>query len=367
MAKQEIIYPFEVTHAVELKALETYDPTNSGLELKWSEERVEEDGVRVLDLRGTDTDSDDALLGWRELRFHVQANVRLSELQKVLPAGSDHRESTTLLLSVRCPSTRVRVPIELEPDKKVDGRWSGDVHIRRQEVRSRVEVQGFLVRKTSIPDDVTLGGNFARFAGATIGIGVPLAIQVDQSILTGKSPFKIRWLDFRAAESDWLKANHTTLFYLKLEGEKPELLLNSSNRDFRAILEADAKQGMNAALQKLLNMGIAQFAWMGLFNAGVASIGVDETTDEIDTPDGWRGEVLSIFLPRMFPDMDDQTARLKEVVRIRSSRDEVGTLIGLASTVAQKMVDAQKLFSAAQKVAQKEVEEVSDGTSPVSA
>lgn len=367
MPKQETIYPYEVTKAVDLTALETSDPTNADIKLEWSAARVEDDGSRVLDLRGAGPSPDDALAGWRELKFEVQAVVRPTELNKILPPRTDYRESTTLLLSVRCPSTRTRVPVVLEPDPKVVGQWRGDVHLRRHDVRSRVEIQGFLVRKTGIPAGAALGGKFARFQGATIGVGEPLIVQVDQSITRGKSPFKIRWVDFRAAADEWLKANHGTLFFLKVDGDYPELLLNSAHREFRAILEADPKAGINAALQKLMNLGIAQVAWMQLFQAAVASITIDETTNEIDVPEGWRSEVLSVYLGRMFPEIEDQMARLREVARMRTSQDEVATMIGLATTVTQKLVEAQKLFAAAQNAAQKEVEEVSDGASTVSA
>ena len=69
----------------------------------------------------------------------------------------------------------------------------------------------------------------------------------------------------------------------------------------------------------------------------------------------------------MFPDVDEQVARIKDIARMRTSQDEVGVMVGLATTVSQKLVDAQKLFTAAQKAAQKEVEEVTDGASAVSA
>jgi hypothetical protein len=367
MPKQETIYPYEVTKAIDLTALATSDPTNGDIKLEWSAARVEDDGVRVLDLRGVGPTAEDALAGWRELKFEVQAVVRPTELNKVLPAGTDYRESTTLLLSVRCPSTRLRIPVVLEPDPKVIGQWHGDVHLRRHDVRSRVEIQGFLVRRTGIPAGVALSGNYARFQGATIGIGEPLIVQVDQSITRGKSPFRIRWVDFRAAADEWLKANHGTLFFLKVDGDYPELLLNSAHREFRAILEADPRAGINAALQKLMNLGIAQVAWMQLFQAAVASITIDETTTEVDVPEGWRSDVLSVYLGRMFPELEDQVTRLREVGRMRTSQDEVGSMIGVATTVTQKLVEAQKLFAAAQKVAQTEVEEVSDGASPVSA
>ncbi len=366
MPKQETIYPYEVTTAVDLMALGTSDPTNPDLQLEWSPGHVDDDGARVLDLRGVGPSGDDALAGWRELKFEVKAVVPLTELNKVLPPRTAYDESAGVLLSVRCPSTRMRVPVILEPDPKVAGCWRGDVHLRRHDVRSRVEIQGFLVRKTKILSDVALGGNYARFQGATIGVGEPLIVQLDQSVLRGKSPFKIRWVDFRGGD-EWLKANHGTLFFLKIDSDYPELLLNSGHREFRAILEADPKQGINAALQKLLNLGIAQVAWMQLFQAAVASVTVDETTNEIEVPEGWRAEVLSVYLGRMFPEIEDQTARLRDVLRMRTSQDEVGAMIGLATTVTQKLVDAQRLFAAAQKVAQKEVEEVTDGTSAVSA
>jgi hypothetical protein len=364
MPKREIIYPYEITTAINLTALGTVDPTNPDLRLEWGSERVEDDGARVLDLRGVGPTADDALAGWRELTFEVQADVRPTELAKVFPPGTDYRESSALLLSVRCPSTRMRMPVLLEPDKKIPGRWSGETHLRRHEVRSRVEIQAFLVRTTSIPASIPLPGNYARFEGATVGVGSTLSVQVDQSAPHGKSPFRIRWVDFRTG-NDWLRANHSTLFYLSIEGEFPELLLNSEHREFRAIMEADPRRGINAALQKLLNLGIAQTAWLQLFNAAVASISIDDTVGEVDVPEGWRTDVLNVFLPRMFPEVDEQNTRLKDVVRMRDSPDEVGVMLGLATTVAQKLIDAQKLFAAAQKAAQKEVEEVTDGASTV--
>lgn len=365
MPRRDVIYPFEVTTGIDLVPSGTFDPTNRELQLEWAE-RVDNEGARVLDLRGIGPSADDALAGWRELTFEVQAYIRPTELSKVFPSGTDYRESSAVLLSVRCPSTRMRLPVLLEPDTKTPGRWNGEVHLRRHEVRSRIEIQGFLVRTTSIPASVPLTGNYARFQGATVGVGAALTVQVDQSAARGKSPFRIRWVDFRAG-NDWLKANHSTLFYLSIEGEIPELLLNSAHREFRAILEADPRQGINAALQKLLNMGIAQTAWLQLFHAAAASITIDETTEDAEVPEGWRSDVLNVFLPRMFPEIDDQPTRVKDVARMRTSLDEVGVMIGLATTVAQKLVDAQKLFSAAQKAAQKEVEEVTDGTSTVSA
>lgn len=366
MPKQDVIYPYEVTSVVHLTAVGTYDPTNADLRLKWTGGHIDEDGARVLDLQALGPSGEDSSAGWRELNFEVQADVPLVEMNRVLPAGSDYNESTMLLLSVRCPSTRLRIPVVLEPDKKVPGRWSGEVRLRRHEVRSRLEVQGFLVRRTKIPADLPLGGNFARFEGATIGVGMPLVVQVDESAVRGKSPFRIRWVDFRTGD-EWLRGNHQTLFFLRLDGDYPELLLNSEHREFRAILEADPKQGISAALQKLLNLGIAQLAWMELFHAAVVSIEVDETTAEIQSPDAWRGDVLSVYLPRMFPDMEDEASRLKEVVRMRDSRDEIGAMIGLATTVTQKLVDAAGLFGTARRAAEKEVEDVSDGASAVSA
>ena len=37
------------------------------------------------------------MAGWRELNFEVQVDVQSAELSKVLPSGSDARESTSLL------------------------------------------------------------------------------------------------------------------------------------------------------------------------------------------------------------------------------------------------------------------------------
>ena len=45
MAKQEIIWPYEVTSALDLNAADTYDPTNLDLKLEWVGARTDEDGA----------------------------------------------------------------------------------------------------------------------------------------------------------------------------------------------------------------------------------------------------------------------------------------------------------------------------------
>jgi hypothetical protein len=135
MPKQETIYPYEVTNAVDLSALETSDPTNPDIKFEWSAARVEDDGSRVLDLRGVGPSPDDALAGWRELKFEVQAVVRATELSRILPPRTDYRESTSLLLSVRCPSTRMRIPSSWRPTRR-----SSSVARGRASAASRCEV-----------------------------------------------------------------------------------------------------------------------------------------------------------------------------------------------------------------------------------
>jgi hypothetical protein len=352
MPKQEILYPHEVTQLISLEAKETVDPTNLDLELTWSKARDTDEGEHVLDLRGKGPSAETALDAWRELRFEVEARLRASELARILPAGSDFRESTLLMLSVRCPTTKIRMPVVMDADPQTAGLWRGDIHLRRHDVKSRVEIQPFLARKTKIPDDVELPGAFARFAGATIGAGEPLVIQIDQAAASVACPFSIRWIDFRhASAGSWLNTHHASLFHVRFAGaQRPEVLLNSEHGKLRAILDANPGTGIQGALQKLLNLGIAEAVWMQLFNAAVAGISRDSDTDVVDEPEGWRAEVLAPFLTTMFPDQDHQE-RVRAIADAREDADAMAVLVSQATTVAQKLVDAQALFAAAAREA----------------
>jgi hypothetical protein len=352
MPKQEILYPHEVTQLISLEAKETDDPTNPDLELAWAKARDTDEGEHVLDLRGKGPSAENALDAWRELRFEVEARLRASELARILPAGSDVRESTMLILSVRCPTTKIRMPVVMDADPQTAGLWRGDIHLRRHDVKSRVEIQPFLARKTTIPDDVNLPGAFARFAGATIGAGEPLVIQIDQSSANVACPFTVRWIDFRhVAAGSWLNTHHASLFYVRFVGaQRPEVLLNAEHAKLRAILDASPGTGIQGALQKLLNLGIAEAVWMQLFNVAIAAISRDPETNVVDEPEGWRADVLKPFLAIMFPDLDHQE-RIRTIAEAREDPDELAGLVGQATTVAQKLVDAQTLFAAAAREA----------------
>jgi hypothetical protein len=352
MPKQEILYPHEVTQLISLEAKKTVDPTNPELELTWSKARDTDEGEHVLDLRGKGPSAESVLDAWRELSFEVEARLRASELTRILPAGSDFRESTMLMLSVRCPTTKIRMPVVMDADPQTAGLWRGDIHLRRHDVKSRVEIQPFLARKTKIPDDVNLPGAFARFAGATIGVGEPLVVQIDQSSTNVACPFSVRWVDFRHnSAGSWLNKHHASLFYLRFAGaQRPEVLLNSSNFKLRAILDASPGTGIQGALQKLLNLGIAEAVWMQLFNVAIAEISRDPDTNVVDEPEGWRAEVLKPFLTIMFSDLDHQE-RLRTIADVREDAEGLAGLVGQATTVAQKLVDAQALFAAAAREA----------------
>ena len=60
------------------------------------------------------------------------------------------RDNTVLLVSVQCAATMLRQVVVL--GFTADGRWRGDITVRKDDVRGTVRFRCRLVRRTEIPD-----------------------------------------------------------------------------------------------------------------------------------------------------------------------------------------------------------------------
>jgi len=265
-----------------------------------------------------------------------------------------------MLVSVRCAASKFREVAVLEPRTATS--WTGDVILRRRDLRSRAELQPFLARTTDIPD--AAGPRFegkATHKHAVIAIGENVVVHLDARLPSSTATPKVSWEDFRSSDHPWRREHPTDLFYLDIDAEdRPELFLNAAVGEgaMKAVLHDRAKTGIDAALRDLINGWVAQTVWAQLFVAAAASIVADEETGEIGGPGGWRGAVLAGFLPKMFPELPSHEERLRRVVEMRADADQVGGLVARMSTPAFTSLGAIRLLTGSLRAAESGREEV---------
>lgn len=331
------IYPYNVaSNAIELRLLDPEDPTNPDLDLEWVSSQVAADEPPRLDLK--------AHADWRRLAFRVEARLDAKHLEHVLPPRADYRQDTSMLVSVRCPRTKVRYPIELDADASEECRWFGDLEFDRRDVASRLEFHPLLHRRTQIPASAEVPAGVTRRRGALLSFGRPTSATIDETERRPEGWVKIRWEDFRASKNHWRRGNSETLYFLEVDPEEPVLWLNERYKQIRALLFEQNPLGPTGAMHHMFVASIAETVWTQLFNAALGSVERPVGGGELALPGGWRGDLLRTYLPRLFPDIDDNDEALGRAVAMSESGDELGALVGLVTTVTQTLVRSERLF-----------------------
>ena len=339
MAKQSLLYPYEFSGGMRLgaqKPEDPYDPTN---DFSWAASGETDEGYEQFDLRGSAT--------WFQLDFELHARLAAGKLRDLLPPGCDYRRETDLIVSLRCPSSKLRRAIKLDPDPKIDGLWVGDVSLARRDVRSRVEVHSLLVRKTELPSSSGVPTGIAHDRFALLSTGRPISLGVDFAERSIGGAVRMKWEDFRASDHPWRKRHHQDLYFLEVDPEHPILWLNSRHEKLRALLFEKGDAGLDAGLRDLVSGWLAEGVLAQLFHAALGTVREPGTEGEVVLPSGWRGDILRLFLEAMFPDLGDTQEALREAVRLRDSRDGMIPLVGLVSTAAQTAIGSHKVFTEA--------------------
>jgi hypothetical protein len=335
MPRRIQMYPYPVSDGIVLRIKDPWDPTDEEVELDWNPAGDGPEEQLQFDLRGEKQ--------WAELQFGVEARLDTAALAEVLPPKADFRKDAALIVSVRCPSTKLRLALRLDPDPKEDGLWAGDVHLRRKDVRSRIELLPTLTRTTEIPQSAVLPVEVARPRFALLAAGRTFAVQTDYVERTFNSPVKIKWEDFRGSKNPWRAAHGGTLYFLEPDVDEPVLWLNSYTAKLKALLLDRSDNTTDAGLRVVLATWLAETVWMQLFHAALGSVAAPDNDELASLPDGWRGDLLRRYLSIMFPDtVDDVPAALVKALAMRQSRDENATLLALATTATQEIVSSQK-------------------------
>lgn len=337
MPATKTIYPYTTSYDLQLRPYDPFDPTQEEISFGWLD-RGEDGEMQKMDLTGR--------ADWRKLRIQLDANLPRAEMEDVLGSGSDWKEDTSLLVSVRCAATKFRRVVELAPGERYT--WTGDVTVRRADVRSTVELHPLLVRTTGIPtaQGAQLDGR-ASLASSVIATGRALRLTIDPTDRSIRGSLDIKWDAFAESEDHWRRQHARDLFFLDPHGDEPCLWLNSSYYELKAMLDGRSTKGVDAALRHLTNGAIAQTVWMQLFLTAAGSTMEAMGDDGPIAAEGWKKDVLTKFLPRLFPEEQTDEDRVERLKEMFGSPGQMATLMSLMGTAVQEVVDTGSLFDSA--------------------
>jgi hypothetical protein len=327
--------PYVISHDVVLRISDPYDPTNEDHDFGWRHSGDIDDPLLTFDLTGDHK--------WSELRASVEASLAPEEIKRILPPTSMVEKDSMLLLSIRCPATKLRQTIRLE--YAPIGRWRGEIQLRRSTVRSAVELYPLLVRTSTIPGEPVLPG-LARTTSAIIADGGGVRLRIDASEPSLKGALSVEWEDFRESRNTWRKAHASDLFHLDLDGSEPKVWLNSAYSSVKSSLHSTTVKGPEAMIRHLVNALIAQTVWMQLFVAATGSLVHDEDLGEIQGMDGWRGRVLADLTSKIMPERAEED-RIPELVDRFRSQEQIAALLSEAGTAVQGMLPTYQLVEKA--------------------
>lgn len=345
MPRSKTFYPYEHSSDLQLRPSDFFDPSQEGLPLEWSERPSPAGEILEFDLTGEEQP-------WRRLEIEVRADIPAKTLQGLLPKDSDPDNETALLVSTRCASTKYRRVVRLQPIDTAE--WKGSTSVRREDVRSTVELHPLLVRTSSVPGADTEQVGVAVDTASILAEGRGIRLNIDETDRLGEEGPSISWQDFRASDDTWKKDHSSDLFCLEPEGEQPTVWLNSSYSQLKEILHGTEERGIDAALRHMANGLLAQTIWTQLFVTAATAVDVDEEIGEVEAPGGWKGDVLEKFLPRLFPNESSEDERLREVVEMLRSPDRIGALMTKLGSAVQDVPDTPSLFQDAVRAAEED-------------
>ncbi|MFJ3229508.1 hypothetical protein [Streptomyces sp. NPDC086787] len=269
------VFPYQVLGSDVTLRIERLFVDNKPIRLERINDRAQ---VVALD------DLDETTQKWAEVRLSVTVGTDGAELV----AGPWENLKCVAILTNR--RTNVYQAFPLLP--KGDGKWGGDVELRRDEHVGRSQVTAGIVATV---EDVE-----GRI------IGVPEAawdIDFETKVPASERSMKIRWIDF--TEHDHLKEYRDDPWLVDSEAGEPVLLLNSSVDGLRGVLE-NASTAEQKLVREIMASQVASEAWSAMFNAAIYAC--DMAEGEPQWPGGWHEDVLRRMVPDLYPELSPDEA-----------------------------------------------------------
>lgn len=333
MSRRATIYPHNRLRNVSLSVGEIRSENGAHLE---NVERLDAESYGATRVILTD-----AKPAWDQLEISVGFQIESADLQHVLPNARRADRDAIGLVSVWCPSTKVRYGAGLEME--APGRWSGQVRIARSDIAGVVHLRPLLVRAREAGARPT-AADFATEARAILGEGAPVELVFDRSAAAFHSDFAYHWVHFSKSENTWLKTRAADAFYCSLE-ETPAIYLNLDLPSLQPILNSKSLVSASAALRETYAAVIGQDTFTQLLVTSVLSIRQNDDQCVVDGPQ-WRTDFAKNLGGHLFPELteDEQLRQLYEQV---SDSGSVGTLIAQIGSIAQDLCRTGRRLSRA--------------------
>ncbi|MDI5979385.1 hypothetical protein [Amycolatopsis magusensis] len=269
-------------------------------------------------------------------------------------SGREHWDLVTLRLSATLPaqeladgqwqdvhclavltekSTNVRTTARLQAG--AGGTWHGSIELARTNHSTRATLSLMVVG--------TVDGVPGRL------IGRPARdwyVDLKSSTPVRQREIDIVEVDFRDGPEVALRPFKDAPWIIDTAGEIPTVFLNTAAIEgFIELLYGTGGSVGEKVLRETVQSQIAQEAWTAMFQAAISDLDLDEDGTP-QMPGGWRGSVLTVMLPDVFPDLTPTDA-LYEINQRRAegfSWSELQTLMqyaaGKRSQVAKRVTAA---------------------------
>lgn len=281
---------------------------------------------------------------WKRLAFSIEARLPPEQLQWILPPGVKPSEVTRLVVLITCPSTKVRRGIHLKSSSA--GMWRGETVLSREDVGQRVLFTPQLLLTRDLEAPRITNGAYASKRAALLGSGERVRLELNPSSSVVTSSVEVLWEDFESSSNDWRRGHAHDVFGLSIE-DRPVVYLNSRYHELRDILESTSKRGPQAAQRELTAALIAHPVLIQLSSIALLAVEFDELTQTATMPSGWRGDLLEVLLPSLYPGLASTEAALRRIGEDTRDPFTVADLFARLGSCTQRMISTHEAVETA--------------------
>jgi hypothetical protein len=265
---------------------------------------------------------------WSSLEIKGTVEVETETIKEVFPPDEwkETPGKLALVKTNRLAINRSRDLLDLPPLE--NGSQSFEIEISRDEYRGRIDLEPFLVRATTRNPGAS---NCASKVGARLANGEQWTIRLDDPTYGG-GLLMPSIEDFSSSER---YPDEQHIHYLSLDDPRnPQLYLNREHPRVVKILQNEGTRWGKARLRDLLYDYIEHSVWTQL----LVQTARDTDTDTGETSYDWQEDVLEIFLEDLYPDLENEEAKLRLATDVRNVED-LPTLMERIERAVHKQYD----------------------------
>ncbi|MBI2378776.1 MAG: hypothetical protein HYV07_32575 [Deltaproteobacteria bacterium] len=285
-----------------------YRYAKSGLLLEVLRARV--DGEEV----GLDPDArlvDLSPMGFRTLTLSLRVSLAPEVVAAVFPPEERESPPGRVAVCVRCDPTRFRSSA-FAPESTSILSHDLSLVVPRDDLKGSVELTPFLVRASR-----GVSGEYASIRGERLASGRSWTVRIDRERSSTGQFIDVRFEDFAQLPG----VSDDIVYYLELEQPNPILWLNSKHRAVVEVMMSRATRGARASIRELVFDMIESSVWSQLFlraSMDLARAG--------ETGYAWEDRVLAKWLPKLFPETEDEETR-RALLKEEIDRGELPSLL----------------------------------------